>query len=194
MLYIKLESDKSLITTVYQAIYRGDNMSQNAIFLIPLEVDDIDIESAKVYLSYIRADGVADVVIMEPMDSLYHEAYYQYVLPINSKLSKYPGEVICWLQILSGPASNATIIKSGEVVINILESKDIDNYLNDNQITALYQLQTRLEEQAKTMTAAVAGKADNITYDENTRELQLLAGEEPVGDSVTVPSDNYSNA
>jgi len=189
MLYIKLESDNSLVTTVYQPIYRGDNMNQNAIFLIPLEVENVDIEAAKVYLSYIRADGVADVVILEPLTSLYKEAWYQYVLPINSKLSKYPGEVVCWLQIFYGSASDPTVIKSGEVIINVLESKDIDNYLNDNQVTALYQLQMKMESSMETVHTAIDSKADGLTYDANSKQLQLLSGEETIGNAVTLSEE-----
>ena len=92
-MYIKLDEGMNLVVTVNDAIYRGDNLNRKIIYLIPLTVGEIDILTAKVYLSYIRADGVPDIVILERMDEKYKESYYQYTLPVTCKLTKYPGEI-----------------------------------------------------------------------------------------------------
>ena len=144
-MYIKLDEGMNLVVTVNDAIYRGDNLNRKIIYLIPLTVGEIDILTAKVYLSYIRADGVPDIVILERMDEKYKESYYQYTLPVTCKLTKYPGEICTWLQIYTGTPSNPTISKSGECMLYVQESKNMDECLCDHQVTALYQLQKAME-------------------------------------------------
>lgn len=90
MLYIKLDDDMSLVITVNEPIYRGDNLSQKITYLIPTVVGEIDMLTASVFLSYVRADGVADVVVLDRSETPYNESYFQYTFPINCKLSKYP--------------------------------------------------------------------------------------------------------
>ena len=145
MIYIKLDESMNLVMTVSEPIYRGDNLNQKIIYLIPLQVGEVDMLSATLYLNYIRADGVADIVRLSRSEEKYKETYYQYSLPVSCRLSKYPGEVCSWLQIYSGTPSNPTIAKSGECLLYIEDSKNMDDYICDHQLTAIYQLQKQID-------------------------------------------------
>lgn len=145
MFYIKLDDSMNLVITAREPLFRGDNLNRKIVYLMPLTVGDIDMLTAYVYLNYIRADGVADVVVLERMEEMYNEDYYQYTFPVTCKLTKYPGEVCTWMQIYTGTPSNPNIQKTGECMLQIQESKNIDNYLCDHQVTAIYQLQKQLE-------------------------------------------------
>ena len=134
MIYIKLDESMNLVMTVNEPIYRGDNLNQKIVYLIPLQVGEIDMLTATPYLSYIRADGVADIVRLERQSEKYKEAYYQYVFPVSCRLTKFPGEVCSWLQIFSGTPSNPTIAKSGECLLYVEESKNMDDYICDHQL------------------------------------------------------------
>ena len=182
-----------LIITVGEPIYQGDNLNQKIIYLIPTQVEDIDILTASIFLNYIRADGMADIAILERMEEKYNDNYYQYTFPITCKLSKYPGEVCTWLQIYTGTPSHPTIAKSGECMLQIQESKCIDSCLCDSQLTAIYQLQKTLAESEEKFESGLSGKADTLLYSEETRKLQLASGEKAIGEPVTVPSDGYSD-
>ena len=161
-MYIKLDEGMNLVVTVNDAIYRGDNLNRKIIYLIPLTVGEIDILTAKVYLSYIRADGVPDIVILERMDEKYKESYYQYTLPVTYKLTKYPGEICTWLQIYTGTPSNPTISKSGECMLYVQESKNMDECLCDHQVTALYQLQKAMESEVADIDKDIAKMTEDI--------------------------------
>ena len=54
MIYIKLDDSMNLVITVNEPIYRGDNLNQKIIYLIPLQVGEIDMLTATPYLSCIR--------------------------------------------------------------------------------------------------------------------------------------------
>ena len=190
MLYIKLDGDMSLVITVNEPIYRGDNLSQKITYLIPTVVGEIDMLTASVFLSYVRADGVADVVVLDRSETPYKESYFQYTFPINCKLSKYPGEVCTWIQIYSGTPSNPVIAKTGECMLQVQESKNMDDYLCDHQMTALYQLthtmNTAIEDMNNTIENAIENKADNIIFNPEDSTIQLSANGVPVGDKIVV--------
>lgn len=190
MIYIKLCDDMELTITVNQPIYRGDNLNQNIRYLVPLMVGNVDMLTATVYLNYIRSDGTPDVVMLERQEEKYNESYFQYILPVSSKVSRYAGEVCTWMQICSGPISNPVIAKSGECILRILESKDMDEYLGDRHVTALYQMQKKIDDGFSSVNGAIdaliAEKADNIIFNSEDSTIQLTANGVPIGDKVIV--------
>lgn len=138
-----LSDDSSLTITVADTIYRGENLSKKITFLIPTKVSEVDLESATVFLSYIRADGSPDMVILNRSETPYNPDYYQYTIPVTCKMSRYPGEVCMWLQICTDGTHRTVIAKSGECILRIQESKRIDAC--DHQLTAMYQLKKKID-------------------------------------------------
>ena len=173
-----------LVVTQREPIYRGDNLSKKIIYLVPLTLGEIDPLTAYFYLSYIRADGIADVVVLERMEDKYNESYYQYTFPefVSRKLTKFPGEICTWMQIYSGDPSDPIVAKSGECVLQVQESKNIDEYLCDHQVTAIYQLNKDIEN----VSSAVEAKADNIIFNADDNTIQLSANGEPIGDRIAI--------
>nr|DAZ49990.1 MAG TPA: BppU domain protein [Caudoviricetes sp.] len=187
MIYIKLDDDKTLSITVNGKIYRGDNLNQKITFLMPKTVDEVDMLEATPYLCYIRADGVADIVALDRLGDTYKDAFYQYVLPVSCRLSKFPGEVCAWLQIFSGTPSNPTIAKSGECLLYVEESKNMDDYICDHQLSAIYALQKQTEtaeDSMETMRTEMEKKGDSLVYDVEKKILQMSSNGKPVGDAV----------
>lgn len=146
MTYIVLNNDMQLSITKLDTIYRGDNLNTAITFLIPTQIDNVNMETATVFLSSIRADGEPDMVILNRSPEKYGENHYRYVLPVTCKLSRYPGRVCMWLQICDGDPCHPIVAKSGECVITIHESKNLDNCLHDHQLTAMYQLKKQLDQ------------------------------------------------
>lgn len=181
MFYIKLESDMSLVITVREPIYRGDNLNQKIRYLVPLTVGDIDMQTAFVYLSYIRADGAADVVCLERMEEKYNESYYQYILPVTCKLTKCAGQVCTWMQIYAGSPSNPEISKSGECILQIEDSKNMDDYFCDHQVTAIYQMQKQMEEGGTDNPGDTGGDDSADTPD--WEDMDNMTGGDSEGDS-----------
>lgn len=200
-MYIKLDSDMNLVITANEPIYRGDNLAKKIVYLIPMTVGDIDMLTATVYLSYIRADGTADIVLLPRMEEPYNEAYYQYTLPVTNTLSRYAGEICTWLQIYSGSPKHPTIAKSGECMMQVIASKNMDEYISDRNLSLIYMMQRHMEdkiEQAETalgtrieqtnaaMEDGLAKKADNVVFNEETGTLQLMSGDTPIGDTIII--------
>lgn len=145
MTYIVLTKDMKLTITQRDTIYRGDNMSKSITFLLPAQIGELDTKATTVFLSYVRADGNPDIVILEREKEMYDHQHYKYVMPVTCKLSRYPGEVCMWLQFYAGDSSLPEIAKSSECKLRILDSKNLDDCLGDHQLTALYQLKKQVE-------------------------------------------------
>lgn len=144
-------------------------------------------------MTYVRADGVADIVCLDRQDEKYNETYFQYTLPITCKMSKFAGEVCTWLTFYSGSPSSPQIARSGECVLFIQDSKCVDDMIEDSQLTALYQLQKQIADKATELQGELDKKADGLSYDKETRDLQLKSGNDNIGDPVRVPSDEYAD-
>lgn len=171
MIYIKMDTSMNLTVTVREPIYRGDNLSQKIIFLIPLKVDDMDIQSSIPYLYYVRADGIADMVALERLENKYKESYYQYVLPVSCKLSKCAGEVSIWIQIYSGDPSEGAISESGKCFLYIEASDNIDDHLCEHQLTALNKTQSETEK----LTEMLNQLDSSLSYDSDTNKLSVTS-------------------
>ena len=215
MIYIKLDEDMNLVITKNEPIYRGDHMNRKITYLIPITVGDIDMLRATVYLSYIRADGTADIALLVREDEPYNERYYKYHLPITSTLSRYPGEICTFMQIFSGPPRHPVIAKSGECMLQVIDSKNMDEYISDRNLRLIYELQRYMEDKVENTEAAlneridrteevVAAKADNIVFDPEDSAIQLVSTIEikdeegnttgeyekiPLGDRIFVRAD-----
>lgn len=189
LFYIKLEANMDLYITMLESIYRGDNLNKKIIYLIPSKIGEIDVLTANVYLNYVRSDGSADIVMLDRLDEKYNESYYQYTLPVSNKLTKCAGAVCTWLHFFTGSVSNPITAKSGECVLQIQESKDMDDYLSDSQITALYQLYKEVESidtGVENIVVDIESKADSIIFDSETNSVQLVSDGKLVGESVSM--------
>lgn len=179
--------------------------------LIPCYVGDIDMLTATVYLSYIRADGTADIVLLKRMEEKYNERYFQYTLPITCLMTRYAGEICTWLQIYAGPPNHPVISKSSECILQVIASKNMDEYISDRNLSLIYQMQRFMEDKiekteetlGERIESGLAGKADNIVFHEEDSTIQLVStrvvtnedGEEesiqtPIGDPVFVRADS----
>lgn len=185
-MYLKLDEHMDLVITINDPIYRGDRLNNKMIFLLPLAVGDIDLQAATVYLSYIRADGTADISLLTRLEELHNETHYQYTLPITSTLTRYAGEICAWLQIYAGNPRNPMIAKSGECTLRILDSKNMDEYISDRNLSLIYEMQRYMEDKVEKAESelterlekteqTVATKADNLIYDPESSTIQLVS-------------------
>ena len=186
MIYIKLDESMNLCMTKREPIYRGDHLNRTITYLIPMTVGNIDMERATVYLSYIRADGTADIALLVREDEPYNDRYYKYHLPITCTLSRYAGEICTFLQIFSGPPRHPTIAKSSECFLQVVDSKNMDEYITDRNLRLIYEMQRYMEDKVEKAEKelheridktdeVVAAKADNIVFNEEDSTIQLVS-------------------
>lgn len=215
MIYIKLDESMNLYITKNRPIYRGDHINRTLTYLIPLKIGHIDMLRATVYLSYIRADGTADIDLLNRKDELYNESYYQFTLPVTSRMTRFAGPVTTFLTIYSGPGKKPIVAKSSECMLYIQASTNMDEYISDRNLGLIYDMQRHMERKVEKAEAAlneridrtdeaVANKADNIIFNEEDSTIQLVSTVEikdedgnptgefeqiPLGDPIFVRAD-----
>lgn len=185
MIYIKLDDSMNLVITVNEPIYRGDNLNQKIIYLIPLQVGEIDMLTATPYLSYIRADGVADIVRLERQSEKYKE-----LLPICISgflpTDKVPREKFAHgFKSSQGTPSNPTIAKSGECLLYVEESKNMDDYICDHQLSAIYEMQKKTEDTESNMDA-IQEEIDKLVKGDDVIHFTSNSGNDPVDEDAVI--------
>lgn len=113
----------------------------------------------------------------------YNEDYYRYRLKISTRMTAECGTVKLWLTAVS--LDNQVTLETGEATITVQERKNINEYLSDADLSKIEQLDRKI-------TQLEADKADDVTYDAETRQLQLTANGVRIGTVQTVPADGYS--
>ena len=144
MTYVKVNDELDLAITEAEPIYQGENFSKSVTFIVPKIVSELDIKSTIAYLVYIRADGHPDIVYLEREEEDYNDDYYQYIVPIPETVTRYPGEIVFWLEFFAGLASNPTVLRTGTSGLHIIEHPTVTDSLTDSQVTAIYQLSARI--------------------------------------------------
>lgn len=140
MIYIKLDQMMNLTITRTGPVHRGDNLFENLIYLIPKNLNGLDPIDTDVCLSYIRPDGIADIVTLEPLAEMYNEDYYRYVIPVTMAMTKYPGELRTWLIIVEKgfEPEESIIAKSDECIIHVSDSKDLRELFDDDKVESVF--------------------------------------------------------
>lgn len=178
MYAIKMNDDKTLVTTSRASIYRGDRDCDMLVFYLPVGYDEVSIADCTVSLNYIlpNAEDISEIDLGIPV-RLY-KGYLVYELSVDEKLTARSGDITVWLDFRDG--LGVSYFRSTDVIIPILAAPGSGDYITQDDLDEIAQKVETLE---KT-------KADNITYDENTGELQLTAMGDEVGDAVVVSSSS----
>ena len=184
--YIKLCDDKCLVPTIRNPVYRGENLSQSLIFLLPHTVDDIDLGEATIFMNYVRPDGSVNIVSLDKMDADYSDTYMQYRLPVTCALTWFAGECRIWLQIMAGDPYLPLVAKTSECVVFVHRSCDLDSCIPDGYIAELYRIERKLEKSVEEINAVLAVKADNMVFYAEDSTIQFLSNGQPVGDRIKV--------
>lgn len=178
MYAIKMNTDKSLTTTIKSTIYQREKNADTLVFLVPMTYDDIDMADCTMLIRYILPSGIGKSEELE-MDPEPYKTYYQYRLKVTSMITSVPGKIELWLSAFD--LQDNLIFKSGTAFIEVSPSKDITDYFSGEDMEELDKLNAKvaLLEQSK---------ADNIIYDDEGNYLQLTASGVPIGNKIDMES------
>lgn len=177
--------EKELITTVRGTIYQNEKRADTLVFLIPQKYEDRDMADCTMLLRYVLPSGSGRSEEIEMDPEPYDDSYYRYRLKLSTRFTSEDGTITLWLTAVG--LDNQVVLETGEASVTVRQRKNIDDYLSDKDKSKIEQLDEKVSQLQK-------DKADGLTYDKETRKLQLLSGDVTVGNEVTVPADDYSGA
>ena len=183
-MYIKMNSDKSLVITVQTTIYRGEQNADMITFLIPAEYEGKNVADCSVSMRYVLPDGtgLSDVLAYQPET---YRGYLQYRTPANTRMTSQAGTVTIWLNCFD--EDNNVLFKTGEAPVVIRPSRDISDYLPQDDLDQIDLLSAKIADLERR-------KADNIVFHTEDNTLQLLSEGAEIGDRIEVNVDECESA
>lgn len=183
-MYIRLDGSMGLTVTANEPIYCKENLRSKITFVVAKCIGGLKTETASLFLSYVRADGTPDIVLLERSPEEYNLEYWKFLLPITCRMTRYPGTVHMWIQIYDGSAKVPTVAKSSLCSIQVQAAQDIDPYLEDDSLSVLYQFDKKFTESIQEVSDEAAKKADDVELDNETGKLSLTAAGEKIGNGA----------
>lgn len=179
-MYIKMNEDKSLIVTVETTIYRGETRADLITFLVPSQYEGINLADCSMTLRYLLPDGTGK---MEPLAALpeKYKTYLQFSTIVNTRLTSQVGSITVWLTAIDD--INGTVLKTGECIVRISDSIDMDDHLPQEDIDQIDMLISRVSSLERS-------KADNLVFHQEDHTIQLTSGGVPVGNRIAISVDD----
>lgn len=192
MLTIKMLANKQLVnTTTNVRLYQRQSMVDAMQFLLPETYDDISLAPFTVCLEYIDPVKVAHKEILTLDEELYKEQFLRYTLPLDSKFTYAAGTLTLKLTLTwqDEETNSKYVLKTDELDINIMTSKDYFAFVDDSSLTALdnkiMELQTKADELAAVADTYASIAVDDLTLDDGD-VLKLSSNGRAIGEGVTV--------
>lgn len=187
--------DNSLYGSQKEKIIQREKLFNKLWFLAAPYYNGYDMSQCTVTMRYllpVSREFVTETLVLS--DERYKD-YLKYVLPIDTNLSKEWGDIELNLTFtMVDVDDNGNVVqrvrKTTNHMLHITQLPDWDSIIPDSALSALDQRIIKMDAQIKylnEMNQIVAdSKADNLKYNENTNELQLLSGDKEIGNKVTL--------
>lgn len=195
---ILVNEDNTLTASRKERIMQRSKLFNNLWFLTEPTYSGYDMSTCTVVMEYILPISKKyHSEILELSEDGYQE-YLKYVVPIDSKLTTETGEVELQLTFIysdldENGESIQRVRKTSIAKINIVPISAWSDIIPDAALGALDQRIIKIDAQIKELLnlgeAYDAAKADNIAYDADKQTLQLLSGENKIGDEVSLNVD-----
>lgn len=199
---ILVNEDNTLTASKKERIMQRSKLFNNLWFLAEPTYNGYDMSTCTVVMEYILPISKKyHSDILELSEEGYQE-YLKYVVPIDSKLTAEAGEVDLQLTFIysdldENGESIQRVRKTSAAKINIVPISAWSDIIPDAALGALDQRIIKMDAQIKELLnlgdAYDAAKADNITYDSDKQTLQLLSGENKIGDEVSLNVNGSSD-
>lgn len=195
MYTILLNDTNELITSVRERIMQRSKLVDKLQFLVDPDYKGIDMTDCTVMLEYllpISREYKTEILIKS--ESLYKNKL-QYTLPLDTNITKEHGKVELQLTFIklhmdADGKTSQYVRKTSPTTLTILPIAAWSDIIADSALTTLdqrlIQTQAMLEAANEMNQYLYVSKADDISYDENTNEMQLLAGGNAIGKKIVI--------
>ena len=198
---ILVGQDNSLYGSCKERIMQKEKLFNKIHFLVAPYYNGYDMSKCTVTMRYLMPISKEFKTETLKLSDEQYKNHLKYILPIDTNLSKEWGDIDLNLTFtMLDVDDNGNIVqrvrKTDDHTIHITQLPDWDSIVPDSALSALDQRILKLDAQIRAideMNQIVAdNKADNIKYNEDTNELQLLSGDKEIGNKVTLKSADAS--
>ena len=202
MYTIIVENDNSLYGSQKRRIMQREKLVNTLWFLAPQYYNGYDMSQCTVTMRYllpISKEFKTEILVLS--NERYKEDYLKYVLPVDTCLTKEFGDIelnltFTMLDVDDDGNVVQRVRKTDNHILHITKIPDWDSVIPDSALSALDERIIKLDAQMKALderNKVIADtKADNITYNTNTNELQLTSNGNVIGDKVVINAGDTS--
>ena len=202
MYVILVEQDNSLYGSKKERIMQRSKCVDNLVFVVdPIYRNTYDMTNAIVMLEYLRPISKKYETEFLVLSDERYNGFLQYKLPFDTKLTEEHGSLELQLTFVytdldENGKSIQRVRKTSPTTIDIIPISAWSDIIPDSALTPIDQRLIVMGAQIRAideMNQIIAdNKADNIKYNENTNELQLLSGNKEIGNKVTLKNCDAS--
>lgn len=195
MYVILVNDDNTLTTSVSQRIMQRSKLVDTLWFLVPPAYNGFDMSLCTVLLEYLMPISKKYKTEILNLSSEGYEGYLKYELPVDTEITSEHGKVSVQISFIYSDMdeygnSVQRVRKVTGTEINVLPINAWSDIIPDSALTSLDQRIIKLDAQMKALNEiSISGcenKADSLSYNKETNELQLMAGNKPVGEKVVL--------
>ena len=198
-----LENDNEIVASHREVLMQRSKLVDEVWFLVnpKYKTCENDMSVFSVMLEYILPTSKSYHSLELVQDKEGYKEYLKYVVPLDSNLSSESGDIQLQLSFIyvgldADGNSIQKVRKTQPAKLHITPIAAWADIIPDSALSALDQRILKMDAQMRylnEMNQIVAdSKADNIKYDENTNELQLLSGDKEIGNKVTLKTGDTS--
>lgn len=197
---ILIGDDNTMTTTQKRRIVQRSKLVDDIWFLVKPEYNGYNMKDFTVLLEYISPVSKKYRTDILTLNGDMYNGYLKYTLPVNTSITAEAGDVELMLTFLlveldenGKGVQRARKITGAKISVTPISAwSDI---IPDCALSVLDQRIIKMDAQLKALDE-VAGtmsdkKADDLRYDKDKRELQLLSGNQPVGNKVVLENIGY---
>lgn len=187
--------DNSLLVTNKDRVMQRSKLVDKLLFYVPQMYNDIDMSDYTVQMEYVLPCSKKYCTEILILSSETYKEHLVYSLPFDTNLTSEAGKVelqLTFAKVNLDEDGGCTqyVRKTSTVEIEIVPISAWSDIIPDDALSAIDQRLIKIDAQVRAldeMNQIIASeKADNIRYDENTYELQLLSGNTEIGDKVKI--------
>lgn len=195
MYVILINDDNTLLTTKRERIMQRSKLFDSLWFLANPIYKGYDMSACAVMLEYtlpVSKKYCTEILVLS--EELYEDRL-KYILPIDTNLTAEAGDIELQLTFVLSDLDEygngvQRVRKTMKTEITVTPITAWSDIIPDSALTALDQRIIKIDAQIKAineMNDTVSNtKADDISYNEDTRELQLMANGKGVGNVVVL--------
>ena len=197
---IVVGDDNTMTTTQKRRIVQRSKLVDDLWFLVKPEYNGYNMADFTVLLEYLAPVSKRYRTDILTLNTDTYNGYLKYTLPIDTSITAEAGEIELMLTFLLVELDeNGRGIQRARKIsgtkISVSPISAWSDIIPDCALSVLDQRIIKMDAQLKaldeTASAISDKKADNIRYDEDSRELQLFSGSIPVGEKVVLDNIGY---
>lgn len=193
--------DNSLYGSQKIKIMEKEKLFNKLWFLVSPYYNEYDMSKCVVTMRYMLPISKEFKTETLVLSNERYKDYLKYVLPVDTNLTKECGDIglnltFTMLDVDDDGHIVQRVRKTDNHILHITHLPDWDGFVADEALAAIDQriimTQSQIQRLEEMNQIVADSKADNIKYNEDTNELQLLSGNKEIGNKVTLKTGDAS--